>query len=91
MGHNIGISQSYYKPTERDVLDDYLKAIPLLTLGGDHVVLEKQIKELTEKTNSNDHLLKAKLQEKDGALTTLSDQVMKLMAEVLELKTKKLL
>lgn len=91
MGHNIGISQSYYKPTERDVLEDYLKAIPLLTLGGDHVVLEKQIKELTEKTNSNDHLLKAKLQEKDGALTTLSDQVMKLMAEVLELKTKKLL
>jgi hypothetical protein len=35
MGHNIGISQSYYKPTERDVLEDYLKAIPLLTLGGD--------------------------------------------------------
>jgi hypothetical protein len=88
MGHNIGISQSYYKPTEHDVLEDYLKAIPLLTLGGDNVVLEKQIKELTEKTNSNDHLLKAKLQEKDDALTTLSDQVMKLKAEVLELKTK---
>ena len=31
-------------------------------------------------------LIKAKLQEKDDALVTLSDQVMKLMAEVQELK-----
>lgn len=26
MGHDIGISISYYKPTEREVLDDYLRA-----------------------------------------------------------------
>jgi hypothetical protein len=26
MGHDIGISTSYYKPTEREVLDDYLRA-----------------------------------------------------------------
>jgi integrase len=30
MGHNIGVSQSYYKPKEREILDDYLKAVPLL-------------------------------------------------------------
>jgi hypothetical protein len=42
---------------------------------------------LTEKTSDNTHL-NAKLQEKDDALTTLSDQVMKLMAEVHELKIK---
>jgi hypothetical protein len=88
MGHDIGISSSYYKPTEREVLDDYIKAIPLLTINGNESFLQKQVEELTEKTNSNDYLLKAKLQEKDDALTTLSDQVMKLTAEVQELKQR---
>ncbi len=88
MGHDIGISASYYKPTEREVLEDYLKAIPLLTINGENLVLQKQIQELAEKTKDNDYLLRAKLLEKDDALTNLSDQVMKLMAEVQELKNK---
>jgi len=25
MGHDIGISGSYYKPTEKEVLEDYVK------------------------------------------------------------------
>jgi hypothetical protein len=88
MGHSIGISASYYRPTEREVLDDYIKAIPLLTISGNKSFLQAQVEELTEKTNSNDYLLKARLQEKDDALTTLSDQVMKLTAEVQELKQR---
>ena len=88
MGHDIGISASYYKPTEREVLEDYLKANPLLTINGENLVLQKQIQELAEKTKDNDYLLSAKLLEKDDALTNLSDQVMKLMAEVQELKNK---
>ena len=46
----------------------------------------RQQPELTEKTTDNAYLLKAKLQEKDDALTTLSDQVMKLMIEVQKTK-----
>ena len=34
MGHSIGISASYYRPLEREILEDYLKAVPLLTIGG---------------------------------------------------------
>ena len=60
MGHDIGISASYYKPTEREVLEDYLKAIPLLTINGENLVLQKQIQELAEKTKDNDYLLRAK-------------------------------
>jgi hypothetical protein len=86
MGHDIGISSSYYKPTERDVLDDYIKAIPLLTINGNSTILQKQVEELAERTNNNDQLLRTKLQEKDDALITLSDQVMKLMDDVQELK-----
>ena len=32
MGHNIGISASYYKPTEQEVLEDYLRAVDILTI-----------------------------------------------------------
>lgn len=89
MGHDIGISSSYYKPTEREVLDDYINAIPLLTIYSNSSILQKQVEELAEKTNNNDYLLNAKLKEKDDALVTLSDQVMKLMEEVQELKRQK--
>jgi integrase len=89
MSHSTGVSDSYYRPIEKDLLEDYLKALPLLTINGDNLILQKQVEELTEKTNNNDYLLKAKLQEKDDALITLSDQVMKLMVEVQELKKQK--
>ena len=36
IGHGLGVSQSYYKPLERDVLADYLKAVDLLTINKDH-------------------------------------------------------
>ena len=32
MGHDTGLSESYYKPTQQEVLQDYLKAAPLLTI-----------------------------------------------------------
>jgi hypothetical protein len=86
MGHDIGISSSYYKPTEREVLEDYLRAADTLTINSTPSNLRKQIDDLTIKAEHNEHDIKAKLQEKDDALVTLSDQVMKLMAEVRELK-----
>jgi hypothetical protein len=47
MGHDLGISESYWRPTEREVLEDYLKAVPLLTINGDNLILQKQVEELT--------------------------------------------
>jgi integrase len=32
MGHSTGISDAYYRPTESDLLDDYLKAMDSLTI-----------------------------------------------------------
>jgi hypothetical protein len=51
MGHDIGVSASYYKPTEREVMEDYLKAVDSLTINTDKVVLQKQVAELKEKSN----------------------------------------
>jgi hypothetical protein len=88
MGHNIGISKSYYKPTEKELLQDYLRAIDVLTVKEkkDNSILKKEVEKLKERNKNNEHIIKSKLQEKDDALVTLSDQVVKLMAEVQELK-----
>ena len=41
MGHSTGISDSYYRPTENELLDDYLKAVPLLTISEVEEVRQK--------------------------------------------------
>ncbi len=33
MGHSIGVSNSYYKPPEKELIKEYLKAIPDLTIS----------------------------------------------------------
>jgi hypothetical protein len=48
--HDIGVSESYWRPTERELLEDYLKAVPSLSILGNSMALEKQIEELTEKS-----------------------------------------
>jgi hypothetical protein len=79
MGHDIGISASYYKPTERDVLEDYLKAVTLLSISQDHQALQQQMQELEEKSKDNEHIIKGRLEEKDK-------QVLDLRAEVTDLQ-----
>jgi hypothetical protein len=71
MGHDIGISASYYKPTEREVLEDYLKAVDLLTINSDKVILQKQVLELKEKSKDSEYIIKAKLQEKENQIDAL--------------------
>jgi integrase len=90
MGHTIGVSDCYYKPSEKEILDDYLKSINILTINknNDNVILEKEVKELKEKNENNEYLIKSKLQERDDAITALSDQLMELMKEINELKRK---
>jgi len=33
MGQDTGLEKSHYKPTEKDILEDYLKAVDLLTIN----------------------------------------------------------
>lgn len=41
MGHNLGVSKSYWKPTENDVLQDYLKAAPNLMISYEQSLLNQ--------------------------------------------------
>lgn len=45
-GRDIGISQSYYKPAEYQLLADYLNAVPSLTISEENK-LRKEIETLT--------------------------------------------
>ena len=36
MGHTIGVSESYYKPSEKEILEDYLKAVIILTISNNN-------------------------------------------------------
>ena len=71
-------------------MEDYLKAVDNLTLfnTNNNEKLEKEINDLREKNENNEHIIKSKLQEKDAALVALSDQVMILMREVQNMKNK---
>jgi hypothetical protein len=100
MNHSTGISDSYYRATENELLEDYLKAVEMLKINDDKLTLQKQVAELTEKSKEENYIIKGKLsekekeidvlrkhqQERDDALTSLSDQVMKLMKEMNEMK-----
>jgi hypothetical protein len=51
MGHSTGISDSYYRPNERELLEDYLKAVPKLTLlpeNQQYLQIRKQEERISE-------------------------------------------
>jgi integrase len=48
MGHSIGYDDNYFKPSENDILEEYLTAVDWLTINEENR-LKKQVKELTKK------------------------------------------
>ena len=102
MGHSVGISDSYYRATEKELLEDYLKAVPILTIGSEYK-LQKQMEKIAEEANDNAANIKSHIYEKEQTITmlteesssntdaiaALSDKLQELMAEVERLKTQK--
>jgi integrase len=70
MGHSTGISDSYYRPTENDLLQDYLKCIDALTIN-DEKLLQKKVEELVNKSEDNQYLVNTKLSEKERQIEVL--------------------
>jgi hypothetical protein len=71
MNHSTGISDSYYRATEQELLEDYLKAVDMLSIDNDKLTLQKQVVELTEKSREENYVIKGKLQEKDDQIDAL--------------------
>lgn len=72
MGHDIGLSASYYKPTDKEVLEDYLKAVDLLTVNSNEQKLSKEVKEMKENGKNNEYIIRGRLEEKDRQIETLT-------------------
>jgi hypothetical protein len=99
MGHSTGISDSYYRATETEILSDYIIAVDSLTIHEENRLKDK-IKELNEKNDVNQFIISSKLMEKEKEIKTLeekskenydavsymSDQIVQLMKEVRALK-----
>jgi hypothetical protein len=79
MGHSIGISDSYYRATENELLDDYLKAVPVLTISSENI-LQKDMENLVEQSKNNVSSIN------EDAIANLSDQLIKVMKEMEILK-----
>jgi hypothetical protein len=73
LSHSIGISDSYYRATEGELLDDYLKAIDSLTID-ERNKLKKRIDKLEEKNENEDYIIKARLHEKDEQIKSLLEK-----------------
>ena len=78
MDHSLGISDSYYRATESELLADYLKVVNYLTIGTD-TILKAEVEQIKDLRSIN-----------EDAIATLSDQVLKLMAEVQQLKKQQI-
>ena len=71
MGHSVGISDSYYRATENELLEDYLKAVDFLTVSKEYE-LNKHVNEVVKESNENYVTLKSALYDKENAIVSLS-------------------
>jgi hypothetical protein len=81
------------KPTEDALFNDYLKAVPSLTINRDEsALLQKQVEELTAKSEQQKDVIKARLAETENELRRLietrQDQFEKYMKDMLETRSK---
>jgi integrase len=74
MGHSIGLARNYYRPKENEILEDYLKSVPFLTIN-DEYRLSKQVQELKTKNEDSEYIIKGKLQEKEEQIKSLEESV----------------
>jgi integrase len=103
LSHSIGVSDSYYRPTEGELFEDYLKAVEMLTVYNDKLILYKQMTVLTDKSRNENYVITGRLLEKEqqieslrqrdlintDAIASLSDQLAKIIQEIELIKKQK--
>jgi hypothetical protein len=65
MNHSVGISDSYYRATENELLGDYCKGVEVLSINNERQALQKQVFELTENSKKDNYAIKGELSEKE--------------------------
>ena len=88
MSHTTGVVQNYYRPKEEVLLQDYIKAIDLLTISEEHR-LSKKVLELQEKDDYKNYVIDKKMHEKEEQIKELLVKVEKLTKVEQEFKQAK--
>jgi len=80
LSHSVGISDHYYRPTENELLEDYLKAVDFLGIN-EESRLKLKVQELTEKTQDNEYI-QSKLQDKDKQIQAMNEKYDLLQSQI---------
>jgi integrase len=79
MGHDTGLEKSYYKPSEKELLDDYFKVVDILTVNK-QIKLESKVNELAEKQDEID-LMKLKHEKEMEAMDEKLNMIMSIVQQ----------
>jgi hypothetical protein len=74
LGHSIGLSNSYYRPTVEEMLNEYQKVVNELTIDPSNR-LQKKVEELKEKDDFQNYVIDKKMKEKDEQIKALQDSI----------------
>jgi hypothetical protein len=102
MSHSVGISDSYYRPTESELLADYLRVVDLISINDDKKKLQAEISDIVQKGKEEIYGIEGRLYEREqeikllrqrenintDAIANLSDKINELLGEVQILKKK---
>ena len=72
LGHNVGLAENYYRPSDDDLLADYLKAVPDLT------ILESQ----TSVPSEDVETLKARVKTLEGEIREIRELALQALQEL---------
>jgi hypothetical protein len=77
MGHSVGLSDSYYRPTEQSLREDYLKTVDKLTVSNNQPMMKK--------FSESQQVLASQMKFKDKEIHELKEQMAKMNDLVAEL------
>ena len=71
MSHSVGISDSYYRPTESELLADYLRVVDLISINDNEKKLQSKVSEIEQRAKEDSHAILEKLYEREREINLL--------------------
>jgi hypothetical protein len=89
MGHDLGITGNYRRFKEQKLLEDYLKAVPFLTISSQKTTqLQQQVAQLTVKNEEQNYIIKGKLAEKEKEAEETKKMLEVATSEIAQLRAR---
>jgi len=63
-------------------MTDYTKSVDLLTIENDRLKLERQVKELNEKSKEENYIIKGKLSEREEEIRSMKEELISMRSEM---------